>query len=279
MLASCRAGTLEYGPVALIRGNRQSMDPSGVANMGARRYTTEHGLTLIELLAVIAIVGILAAVIIPSVSRFGEDSFEAQALQDLHTTNGEITGYTAAREGGETIDREPVALLPTINGDPTEGVQVVSSKWPEVFLTLASSTPSGQEKDKGKDKKPPDEGVGPLGPRGLYGDEFPVVGDTDVTDVCILDSSGNPIPGSVWLAEYTAVDFETLDEEGYLIAVPESAAILSADGFHSYLWTMKKTSSSADAASRSVTVFKLVRVDKTKTGDSTSFVLNYVDIS
>ena len=70
----------------------------------------EKGFTLIELLIVIAVLGVLAAVVIPNVTRFTQAGQKAAAQQELETVQTAIdaamaeSGATAVPAGGFTIN-------------------------------------------------------------------------------------------------------------------------------------------------------------------------------
>ncbi len=54
---------------------------------------TQKGFTLIELMIVIAIIGILAAIAIPQFIKYRARSFNTQALNDTRTVKMEATSY------------------------------------------------------------------------------------------------------------------------------------------------------------------------------------------
>ena len=191
----------------------------------------KRGLTLIELLAVMAILAILAAIIAPAVSG-----------------QGAVAGQTQSQEAGETITSEAVALTATVNGSTISSTdQETSDNWPELFIAAADGTTS----------------------TAVYVVEFPTSNsDTNgtVTAVTITDLDGNDITGETLLADYSAVDFDTLKADGFILSVPDSASSLSSDLFHNFLWLLRKETSAGSSTeddSRKLTVFRLNTVTVT----------------
>ena len=60
-----------------------------------RGKKNQKGFTLIELMIVIAIIGILAAIAIPQFAKYRGRSFNTQALTNVKIVKTEVMGYSA----------------------------------------------------------------------------------------------------------------------------------------------------------------------------------------
>jgi prepilin-type N-terminal cleavage/methylation domain-containing protein len=201
-----------------------------------RAVREQSGLTLIELLAVIAIIGVLSGIIIPSVSQFGGASESAQAKQDVGTVSMAVTDYNNDKSGVETLSSLQIsALIPTVNGSIVSNVTSGKSDlWPDEFITGTTTAP--------------------------YTVVFATSG-TEPSAVTITDNDGNAISGKELLEGYGAVGFSTLVDGGYLQEVPASASAESGDGFPQFLWLLKKKSTPGRTDnSRAVALFELTSV-------------------
>jgi prepilin-type N-terminal cleavage/methylation domain-containing protein len=202
------------------------------SGQAGRAVPKQSGLTLIELLAVIAIIGVLAGIIIPSVSQFGGESESAQAKQDVGSVSTAVTDQNND-QSGETLSTISISsLVPTVNGSAVSTVtSTLSSLWAEVGITgNATATYTGVFATSG----------------------------SEPSKVTITDKDGNAISGSDLLTGYNAVDFTTLVNDGYLQEEPASASATSAGGFSQFIWLLKKKSTTGQTDdSRAVALFEL----------------------
>jgi general secretion pathway protein G len=89
----------------------------------ARKTTRERGFTLIELMIVMTIIGLLAAIAIPSYLKSITKAKEAVLKEDLHTMRTAIDSYTVDKEKAPQAldDLVQAGYLKSVPIDPITG--------------------------------------------------------------------------------------------------------------------------------------------------------------
>ena len=195
---------------------------------------TQRGFTLLELLAVMAIVGVLAGVVYTSVSGTGDASRDAQAAQDSGTVTSAAADYFGSQGGVDVL----TPLLKNVLDSSELAEMEISSQWPEDHST----------------------------------DIFPLVfpeTTAEVTAVSFLNAAGAIITfdddddsgtAEITLTEvdlverFNSIDFDKLVDGGFLADKPASSTKTTSD-FANYLWLFEKSGDN-----RNVAVFKLTAV-------------------
>jgi prepilin-type N-terminal cleavage/methylation domain-containing protein len=232
---------------------------------------SQREFTLIELLAVMAIIGILAAIVVPAVLGTREASTEAEVKEGAFTVASASNDFFAGQNSSEIVTPLTKAVNADINSNSSttaEYTQKKSTRWPEKYLTAATVS------------------------TGLYAGEFRTATTSPtsrVRRINITDLDDAVISRSTLHTKFTAIDFDVLTgtdttddrSKSFLSKEPKGVGSLSADEFHDFLWLFSKITSakgSSDDDGRRVAVFKLTKVEEDENGSPKQVVLTYEQV-
>ncbi|MBI2958424.1 MAG: prepilin-type N-terminal cleavage/methylation domain-containing protein [Chloroflexi bacterium] len=198
------------------------------------------GFTLVELMVVMAILGVLAAIVTPAVSGTKQVSKDSQVKSDATSGQNGIGAYNSDANTAELLTTTAEDIL------GSAATMVISNTWPEQNINDAYST------------------------------EFPAAAGAAANTVneLVFDGAktydGTAITAATtFAANYNAVNMSTLANGGYIPEEPQSidSMFSSAKQYHNYLWLAKKIPVGADVdGGRSLEVFKLTKIEAASTG-------------
>jgi prepilin-type N-terminal cleavage/methylation domain-containing protein len=106
-----------------------------------RLRANEEGFTLIELMIVIAIIGILAAIAIPNFIAYRNKTFCSAAESDANAIAGKLADYFSIPSHTETPEGTAAALGLTLSGTNTGSVEGAD---PNINITITVTDATGR---------------------------------------------------------------------------------------------------------------------------------------
>ena len=222
------------------------------------RLRTERGFTLIELVAVMAILATLVSIVAPAVTDTAQTSVQAQAQAQADSLQARNAAYQfyQREEKAEFLTPHTAELTATINDEDITATQKISSRWPESFISVEVDSSFFSEAG--------------------YPAVFPTDGspsDDLVIAVTILNRLNEPVEdgGVGFLENHTAVDLDLLVTQGLLTDLPsgleETATVGDGEDaveIPQFLWLLEKKSSSSgiENDSRDVSVWVLIATEE-----------------
>jgi type IV pilus assembly protein PilA len=110
-------------------------------SVGAPRRARHDGFTLIEILLVIAIIGLLAAIAIPQFIRYRGQAVDAQLKSDLRNAAVAVEGYFSKK----SVYPTSVSDIEGYGFKPSEGVTITLSAPTPASYTITAAKPGGTQ--------------------------------------------------------------------------------------------------------------------------------------
>ena len=246
---------------------------------GFRRLMRQQGgFTLIELVAVMAILGILVAVVAPAVTNTQKAGVRAQARADSQQVRNAANDFFKDQVESEvTIPHSATVTADDDSGAIALTQQRVSTRWPEIFITEEGTPPQLREASTADSK---------------YSEVFPTstsASDGVVVKVTLDKDDGTPLSvdgAGGLLDDFTAIDLDILLDGGYLVSAPalgtrESDAGVGSLSVPNFLWLFQKTDASGSASNdaREIVVFELADIEQNEVSGADNTVnLSYEQI-